>query len=86
MRIRRVYGARSEAVVSIPQELDAIEAHPALRRSHRFGALKSERRPRRDELVAIHGIGGLGHLAYSIPASRLQNHAISRGTDKRSYR
>jgi D-arabinose 1-dehydrogenase-like Zn-dependent alcohol dehydrogenase len=75
--------ARSEAVVSIPQELDAIEGAPLLCAGRTvFGALKSSG-ARGGELVAIHGIGGLGHLAIQYSRNLgFKTIAISRGTDK----
>ena len=76
--------ARGEALVDIPKELDACESAPLLCAGRTvFGALKSSG-ARGGDLVAIHGIGGLGHLA--IQYSRklgFRSIALSRGTDKR---
>jgi D-arabinose 1-dehydrogenase-like Zn-dependent alcohol dehydrogenase len=75
--------ARSEAVVSIPHELDAIEGAPLLCAGRTvFGALKSSG-ARGGDVVAIHGIGGLGHLAIQYSRNLgFKTIAISRGTDK----
>lgn len=76
--------ARSEAVVLIPQELDAIEGAPLLCAGRTvFGALKSSG-ARGGDVVAIHGIGGLGHLAIQYSRNLgFKTIAISRGTDKK---
>jgi propanol-preferring alcohol dehydrogenase len=76
--------ARGEALVGIPKELDAYEGAPLLCAGRTvFGALKSSGAQGGD-VVAIHGIGGLGHLA--IQYSRklgFKTIALSRGTNKR---
>jgi D-arabinose 1-dehydrogenase-like Zn-dependent alcohol dehydrogenase len=76
--------ARCEAVVSIPQELDSIEGAPLLCAGRTvFGALKSSG-ARGGDLVAIHGIGGLGHLAIQYSRNLgFKTIALSRGTDKK---
>jgi D-arabinose 1-dehydrogenase-like Zn-dependent alcohol dehydrogenase len=75
--------AREEAVVAIPDGISAAEAAPLLCAGRTtFSALRSSGAAKGD-LVAIHGIGGLGHLAIQF-AARLGCHvaALSRGTDK----
>jgi D-arabinose 1-dehydrogenase-like Zn-dependent alcohol dehydrogenase len=76
--------ARSEAVVSIPAELDAIEGAPLLCAGRTvFGALKSSG-ARGGDVVGIHGIGGLGHLALQYSRNLgFRTIAISRGADKK---
>jgi alcohol dehydrogenase, propanol-preferring len=55
--------ARSEVVVRIPPELDAIKGAPLVCAGRTaLGALKHSG-AQAGELVAIHGLGGLGHLA-----------------------
>jgi len=76
--------ARSEAIVNIPKELDAYEGAPLLCAGRTvYGALK-ESGARGGDLVAIHGVGGLGHLAlqYSMKFG-FKTVALSRGTDKK---
>jgi D-arabinose 1-dehydrogenase-like Zn-dependent alcohol dehydrogenase len=76
--------ARCEVLVSIPEELDIYEGAPLLCAGRTvFGALK-ESGARGGDLVAIHGIGGLGHLAlqYSLKFG-FKTVALSRGTDKK---
>ena len=72
-----------EAVASIPDELDAVHAAPLLCAGiTTFNALRnSGARP--GDLVAIHGIGGLGHLGVQF-AAKMGFHtvAIARGRDK----
>jgi D-arabinose 1-dehydrogenase-like Zn-dependent alcohol dehydrogenase len=75
--------ARSEAVVSIPDELSAVEAAPLLCAGRTtFGALQNCG-AKGGELVAIHGLGGLGHLAiqYSVRLG-FKTVILSRGRDK----
>jgi propanol-preferring alcohol dehydrogenase len=75
--------ARASGLVRIPDGLDPIDAAPLLCAGLTvFKALRqSEARP--GELVAVHGIGGLGHLAVQ-HASKLgfRVAAIARGTAK----
>ena len=75
--------ARSEALVSIPDELTSIEAAPLLcAGSTTLGALKSSR-AKGGNLVAIHGLGGLGHLATQWAAKLgFSVCVLSRGRDK----
>src|SRR5208283_509380 len=55
--------ARIEVLVKIPQELDSYESAPLICAGRTvFGALKNSG-ARGGDVVAIHGIGGLGHLA-----------------------
>lgn len=55
--------AREQVLVDIPAELDSMEAAPLLCAGRTtFGALKNSN-ARGGDLVAIHGLGGLGHLA-----------------------
>jgi len=75
--------ARTEALVSIPGELASTEAAPILCAGRTtFGALQSSG-ARGGDLVAIHGLGGLGHLAlqYSVKMG-FKTAVISRGKDK----
>jgi D-arabinose 1-dehydrogenase-like Zn-dependent alcohol dehydrogenase len=75
--------ARTSALVRIPSELASIDAAPLLcAGGTTFSALKDSGATGGD-VVAIHGIGGLGHLAIQY-ANRLgfTTVAISRGTEK----
>jgi D-arabinose 1-dehydrogenase-like Zn-dependent alcohol dehydrogenase len=55
--------ARPDVIVSIPDELASVDAAPLLCAGRTtFGALKNSG-ARGGDLVAIHGLGGLGHLA-----------------------
>jgi D-arabinose 1-dehydrogenase-like Zn-dependent alcohol dehydrogenase len=75
--------ARASALVSIPDELSSVDAAPLLcAGATTFSALQ-ESRARGGEVVAIHGIGGLGHLGIQY-ANRLgfTTVAISSGPDK----
>ncbi len=75
--------ARTEVMVNIPDELKPEEAAPLLCAGRTtFGAL-SESGARAGNIVAIHGIGGLGHLAiqYAVKMG-FKTIAISRGNDK----
>jgi D-arabinose 1-dehydrogenase-like Zn-dependent alcohol dehydrogenase len=76
--------ARSEALVDIPKELDVYEGAPLLCAGRTvFGALKHSG-ARGGDLVAIHGIGGLGHLAVQYSRKLgFQTVALSRGADKK---
>ena len=72
-----------EAVVTIPDELIPEEAAPLLCAGRTtFGALL-ESGAKAGDLVAVHGIGGLGHLAlqYAVKLG-FKTVAISRGTEK----
>jgi propanol-preferring alcohol dehydrogenase len=75
--------ARSSALVRIPGELSSVDAAPLLcAGGTTFSALKDSGATGGD-LVAIHGIGGLGHLAVQY-ANRLgfKTVALSRGREK----
>ena len=75
--------APHEALASIPDDLDAVEAAPLLCAGiTTYNSLRhSSARP--GDLVAVHGIGGLGHLGVQF-ASKMGFHtvAIARGKDK----
>lgn len=75
--------ARAEALVRIPDDLDAIEAAPLLCAGvTTFNALR--RSPARaGDRVAVLGVGGLGHLALQYASKMgLETVAIGRGADK----
>jgi propanol-preferring alcohol dehydrogenase len=75
--------APESAVAAMPEELDPVEAAPLLCAGiTTFNALRnSGARP--GDLVAIQGIGGLGHLAVQFASkSGYKTVAISRGADK----
>jgi D-arabinose 1-dehydrogenase-like Zn-dependent alcohol dehydrogenase len=75
--------ARPEAIVSIPNELNSVEAAPLLCAGRTtFGALKGSG-AKAGDLVAIHGLGGLGHLAvqYAVK-SGFRTVVLSRGKEK----
>jgi D-arabinose 1-dehydrogenase-like Zn-dependent alcohol dehydrogenase len=75
--------ARAEAVAAIPDELDAADAGPLLCAGITvFNALRNSG-ARAGDTVAVHGIGGLGHLGVQY-ARRMgfRTIAIGRGTDK----
>jgi len=75
--------ARTEALVRIPEEIDFFEGAPLLCAGRTtFGGLKYSQ-ARGGDLVAIHGLGGLGHLAVQY-AIRLgfKTVVLSRGKDK----
>ncbi|TAK97948.1 MAG: alcohol dehydrogenase, partial [Rhodospirillaceae bacterium] len=77
--------ARMTGLVAIPDGFDAIDAAPLLCAGiTTFNALRRSQ-ARAGELVAIHGIGGLGHLGVQY-ARRMgfRVAAISRGEDKRA--
>lgn len=77
--------ARTSALVSIPDELSSVDAAPLLcAGATTFSALQ-ESGAIGGEVVAIHGIGGLGHLGIQY-ANRLgfTTVAVSRGSDKES--
>ncbi len=74
----------ARAMTKIPEGMDAVEASPLMCAGvTTFSALKhSSARP--GDLVAIQGIGGLGHLAVQYAhKSGYQTVAISRGADKK---
>ncbi|WP_435099901.1 alcohol dehydrogenase [Halarchaeum sp. P4] len=78
--------APREALAAVPEELDATEAAPLLCAGiTTFNALRnSDARP--GNLVAVQGVGGLGHLGiqYAHEAG-FEVVALSRGTEKEAY-
>jgi propanol-preferring alcohol dehydrogenase len=75
--------ARIEALNSVPDDLDPIEAAPLLCAGRTtFGALKNSGANGGD-LVAIHGLGGLGHLGLQFAIKLgFQTAVLSRGREK----
>jgi D-arabinose 1-dehydrogenase-like Zn-dependent alcohol dehydrogenase len=75
--------ARMEALNSIPDGLDPVEAAPLLCAGRTtFGALENSVAEGGD-LVAIHGLGGLGHLALQFAVKLgFETVVLSRGTEK----
>lgn len=74
---------RAEALVAIPDELDSVAGAPLLCAGRTvFGALK-ESAAKGGDLVAIHGLGGLGHLAvqYAVRMG-FKTVVLSRGKEK----
>ncbi|KAI1128758.1 alcohol dehydrogenase [Nemania abortiva] len=77
---------REEAVVRVPKELDPAQAAPLLCAGvTTFNAMRKQH-VEQGNLVAIQGLGGLGHLAVQY-ASKMGYHtvAISRGSDKEAF-
>lgn len=78
--------ARANALARIPDDLDSVASAPLLCAGiTTFNAIRhSGARP--GDLVAVHGIGGLGHLAVQF-AARLgfRTVAIARGSDKADF-
>src|SRR5213079_520366 len=77
--------ARAEAVARVPEELSAVEAAPLMCAGvTTFNALRnSGARP--GDLVAVLGLGGLGHLGVQFAARMgFRTVAIARGKDKES--
>ena len=74
---------REEAMVSIPDDLTSVEAAPLLcAGGTTFTALR-EGGATGGDVVAIHGLGGLGHLAVQFAAKLgYKTVALSRGKDK----
>ena len=75
--------ARAEAVALVPEELSAVEAAPLMCAGvTTFNALRnSGARP--SDLVAVLGLGGLGHLGVQFAAKMgFRTVAIARGKDK----
>lgn len=75
--------ARASALARVPEELDAVESAPLLCAGiTTFNALR-HCGARAGDLVAIHGVGGLGHLAIQFAARQgFRTVAINRGRDK----
>ena len=75
--------ARTSGLVRIPQELDPLGAAPLLCAGLTLFKALQETGARPGGLVAIQGIGGLGHLGLQYAAKLgYQVAAIARGTDK----
>lgn len=77
--------APAEAVAAAPDDLDAVDAAPLLCAGvTTYNALRNSE-ARAGDLVAVQGIGGLGHLGIQY-ASRagFETVAVSRGTEKRN--
>jgi D-arabinose 1-dehydrogenase-like Zn-dependent alcohol dehydrogenase len=75
--------ASAEAIVNIPDELNSFEAAPLLCAGRTtFGAL-IQSGAKGGDLAAIHGLGGLGHLAvqYSVKLG-FKTVVLSRGKEK----
>ena len=75
--------ASQDVIVSIPDELSSVEAAPLLCAGRTtFGALQ-QCNAKGGDLVAIHGLGGLGHLAvqYAVKLG-FRTVVLSRGKDK----
>lgn len=75
--------AETRGLVSVPEALAAVDAAPLLCAGlTTFNALRNAN-ARAGDLVAIHGLGGLGHLAVQF-ARKMGFHvvAIARGADK----
>ncbi|EJN58575.1 alcohol dehydrogenase [Halogranum rubrum] len=76
--------APQEALAAIPDDLDAVDAAPLLCAGiTTFNALRnSDARP--GDLVAVLGVGGLGHLGLQYAhAAGFETVAVSRGTEKK---
>lgn len=76
--------AEAEVAVSFPVELDSVQAAPLVCAGRTtFGALKYSGAQAGD-VVAIHGLGGLGHLALQFAIKMgFKTVVISRGTAKK---
>ena len=78
--------AHASALAHVPAELDSVESAPLLCAGiTTFNAIRNSGAGA-GELVAVHGIGGLGHLAVQF-AARLgyRTVAIARGADKADF-
>jgi propanol-preferring alcohol dehydrogenase len=75
--------ARREALIRIPDELSSVEDAPLLCAGRTtFGALRNSG-ARAGDLVAVLGLGGLGHLAVQYAAKMgFRTIAVSRGKEK----
>jgi propanol-preferring alcohol dehydrogenase len=75
--------ARTSGLVRLPQELDPLDAAPLLCAGLTTFKALQQTGARPGGLVAIHGIGGLGHLGLQYAAKLgYQVAAIARGSDK----
>jgi alcohol dehydrogenase len=75
--------ALTSAVARVPESLDAVESAPLLCAGiTTFNALRNcGAKP--GDLVAVHGVGGLGHLAVQFAARQgFRTVAVNRGRDK----
>jgi D-arabinose 1-dehydrogenase-like Zn-dependent alcohol dehydrogenase len=75
--------SHASALARVPEELDAVESAPLLCAGvTTFNALRNSG-ARGGDVVAVHGVGGLGHLGVQF-AARLGFHtvAVNRGSDK----
>jgi len=77
--------ARASALARVPPELDAVSSAPLLCAGiTTFNALRHSGAGPGD-LVAVHGVGGLGHLGIQFAARQgFRTIAINRGRDKES--
>jgi len=77
--------AAETAVARVPDELQAVDAAPLLCAGvTTFNALRNSG-ARAGDLVAVHGIGGLGHLGVQFAAKMgFRTVAVARGQDKAS--
>jgi len=75
--------ARVEVLVPVPGELSSVEAAPLLCAGRTtFAALRSSN-AKAGDLVAVQGLGGLGHLAVQYAAKMgFRTVAVSRGKEK----
>jgi D-arabinose 1-dehydrogenase-like Zn-dependent alcohol dehydrogenase len=75
--------ALASAVVRVPDGLDAVESAPLLCAGiTTFNALRNSG-ARAGDLVAVHGVGGLGHLGIQFAARQgFRTVAVNRGRDK----
>ena len=75
--------AGKDVIVSIPDELNAVDAAPLLCAGRTtFGALMSSG-AKGGDLIAIHGLGGLGHLAVQFAVKLgYKTVVLSRGKEK----
>src|SRR5438128_639800 len=78
--------ARAETLAAIPQELPAEEAGPFMCAGVTvFNALRNSG-ARAGDVVAVHGIGGLGHLGVQFAARMgFKTVAIARGKEKEAF-
>ena len=75
--------AHESSVAHVPDDLDAVESAPLLCAGvTTFNALRHSG-ARAGDLVAVHGVGGLGHLGVQFAARQgFRTVAINRGRDK----
>ena len=78
--------ARAEALAAVPEELSPVEAAPLMCAGvTTFNCLRNAG-ARPGELVAVLGLGGLGHLAVQYAArAGFRTVAIARGKDKEAF-